>query len=193
MKGRGFTILEILLVVTIIALVGTIVGYRFYEGMERTDLRSVGHSLLNMARYGQLLAVEHHQPCTLHIDLDEGRYWLTSRKNKTVTGSEFDAEQEAVVSDAYIRPGVLPVTLEFVRAQVEGQQAVREGKIAISFRTDGSAEAGLVQIGSAKKYYTLLIYPWTGRAQLKAEAIDELPVDTEDLDESGRTSEAVFK
>jgi len=193
MRGRGFTILEILLVVTIIALVGTIAGYRFYRVLEHTDLRSTAHRLLYMARYGQMLAAQHHRPSVLHVDLERGRYWLTSRQIRTVTESTFEQEPEQVVKDVYIRPGVLPGKLRFVRAQVEGQAAVSKGQIAINFRVDGSAEAGLVQIGSDQKIYTLLIYPWTARAELKAQATNELPIDTEDLEISGRTPQTVFE
>ena len=193
MRPRGFTILEVLLTVTIIALLGVLAGYRFYRVLEYTDLDSTAQRLLCMARYGRLLAAEHHRPSVLHLDMDQGRYWLTSRGIETVQVGEFEPPVEQVVDDVYIRPGRLPGKLRFIKAQVEGQGPQSRGPVAIEFRPDGSAQAALIQIASDRKIYTLLIYPWTARAELQARPVNELPLETQDLENTGRTGPMILE
>ena len=195
MKRKGFTLIEILLVTVLIALASTIIGIRFFRNLDRTALRSAGQKLLHMARYAQLLAGQHQQPTELHINLDEGTYWLTTLPSPSsdpeIDSSETDEPQ--IVNNVYFKPAQLPDKLRFSRAQAADMQPVTSGEITIKFYTDGTAQAGLIQLSSRSKTFTVLIHPRTARAELKAASIDELPHDTLDLDNAGSSPSVTFK
>ncbi len=189
-KNNAFTLVEILLVVLLIALCSMVVGYRFYRSMDRTALGISANRLSHTVRYARLLAAEHHKPCDLHIDMDDNSYWLTVRQAPEVVGKNPDKSEEdrpeEVVNNAYSKPDELEEKLRFVKAQIENEAAQTSGQVIISFHVDGSADAALVQIGSKEETYTILVRPWTAEAVLKAQAIDELPVDTIDLSGTGQ-------
>ncbi|MBN2375421.1 MAG: prepilin-type N-terminal cleavage/methylation domain-containing protein [Sedimentisphaerales bacterium] len=189
-KNDAFTLIEILLVVLLIALCSSLVGYRFYHSMDRTTLRISTNRVSHTVRYARLLAAEHHKTCDLHIDMDNNSYWLTVRHAPEVVGKTPDRQdpdqQEEVVNNVYSKPSVLEEKLRFVKAQVENEEVKTSGQVIIRFYVDGSADAALVQIGSADETFTLLVQPWTAEAILKAEAIDELPIDTINLGGTGQ-------
>jgi len=195
MKRNGFTLIEILLVTVLIALAGTIIGVRFFRNLDRTALRSASQKLLHMTRYAQLLAGQHQQPTELHINLEEGTYWLTTlpllSSDPEIGSNETDEPQ--IVHNVFFSPGQLPDKLRFTRAQAAGMQPVTSGEITIKFYTDGTAQAGLIQLSSRSNTFTVLIHPRTARAELKAVSINELPHDTLDLDNTGSSPSVTFK
>ena len=184
MRRRSFTLVETVLVVVILALTAATVGYQYYRSMDRTVLRSGAYRLMNMAQYARLLAGEQHRPCKLHVDLTEGTYWLTEQQTGIAVeaGEAEEAGEEETIRDLYARPIRLPEELHFKLVRVEGAEAAGEGEISLTFNTDGTAQAGLIQISSKKRTYTLVIYPWTGRAELVGKEVNELPVEVTDLD-----------
>ena len=192
-RRHGFSLLEVLAVVVIIVMVAATIGVRFYKSLDSAALRSSSHRLLQTARYARLTAGENHQPCTLEIDLDRGLYWLRGHGKPAQPGmgpsSRPSASEGAAALDT--EPRRLPETVRIIRAQVAGKGLYTQGKVAIEFHVDGSAEAALVQLNSAERTWTLLVQPWTAQAELKAGAVDTLPVGTVDLSKAAPSDRPV--
>ena len=181
----GFTLIEILLVVLIIAMASTWGAFSIYQGLDSTALRSGSLSLQRVGRYGRLVAGQMHRGCQLHVNLDEGTYWLSVQKAVEAVGNEKDnkkTEQALMFGNDYGRIRKLPEKLRFSLANIEGQGVVTSGEVSVNFYVDGSAQAGLIQISSDSETQTLMIYPCTARVELVSGVIDVLPSDTIDLD-----------
>ena len=71
--NRGFTLLELLVVVTILALASTLVGVNF--GGDRASLDSVVRTLVTDLRYVRSRAMVGNADTALVIDLDRGAYY----------------------------------------------------------------------------------------------------------------------
>lgn len=169
----GFSLLELLVVVAIMALMASLVGVRYYQRMEKVVLRGAAYRVLNMAQYGRLLAGEGHRPCRLNINLTEGTYWLTEQLTGIPVGGETDKDggRELTISDHYSRPSVLPERIKFKMVEVAGRVVVGSGEVTIEFMADGTAEASVIEIGGDKRVYTVVIEPWTGRAEIVVERV----------------------
>ena len=181
-RFKGFTILELLLAVMIVLLASTLGAFYVYRELDRIAVRSGGQDLMHMARYGRLLAGEKQLPCRLHINLDEGRYWLTSQKVGIPVDAETDSKvsEPETVQDIFQRPRQLPGEVRFIKAQVAGDEPSESGEVEIAFRLDGSSDAALIQMGIGEIINTVVVYPWSGRAELKKGEITELPSRTID-------------
>lgn len=183
MRRNGFTLIEILLVVIIFALGAVLAGMAVYRRTDRMALHSSAQRLLQMARYAHLQAAEHHQECQLHIDISEGRYWLNAQQSgvpvSELAGDE--SEVDGILAEEFSRPSVLPTKVRFALVRTEDEDVTSGGETIICFAEDGSAEGGLVQLATEKGAITLLVYPWTGKAELRVGAIEELPSETLEL------------
>jgi len=172
-RWGGFSLLELVVVVAIMAMMASLVGIRYYQRMEKVVLRGAAYRVLNMAQYGRLLAGEEHRPCRLNINLTDGTYWLTEQ----LTGIPVDDEsyeeggQELTISDSYARPSALPERIKFKMVEVAGLVVEGSGEVAIEFKADGTAESSSIQIGGDKRVYTVVIEPWTGRAEVVGEGL----------------------
>lgn len=194
MKRPGFTVVEILLVVTFIAVSSTLIGVAVYRNLDRVSLSGGARRVLHVARYARLLAAEHHRPCTLHIDLDQNSYWLTAHQNHVPIADTVESAIPAgdIVNNVYARPNALPDPLSFSLVRTVNHQHTA-GHAQISFNADGTADAALVHIASKDETLTILIYPWTGKAILKDHTIIDLPTDTINLDKTPISPTPLFR
>ena len=185
MRRQGFTIIEILLAITIIALGATLAGLAVYRNMDRTAMAGSVRRLRYVAQYARMLAAQHHRQCKLHLDLDDGSYWLTAHQSGIPLGPEGQPPEpiEAeIVTSVYARPSKLPEKLRFTQVRVGSEKIRYRGRVAICFKVDGTADPAYVQVSSADETMTVLIYPWTAKAVLRSGAVSELPCDMIDLD-----------
>ena len=185
MRRKGFTIIEILVVITIIALASTWAAVVIYREMGSTTLRSTALALQRTARYGRLIAGQRHQPCRLQINLNEGNYRLNIIKrgyavNKDEEPKTFEGLLEN--EDIYSEEKYLPENIHFGLVIVEDQQIEQTGEASVSFNVDGSAQAALIQLRNEDETQSLLINPVTAKAELYNKAVKALPNERFDLD-----------
>ena len=118
--NRGFTLLELLVVVVILALASTLVGVNF--GGDRASLESIGRTLVTDLRYVRSRAMVGNVDTALVVDLSRGAYYSHAAK----------IERELPQSVA------LELTVD--RRDTDGQQ----GRIV--FYPDGSSSGGKVRL-----------------------------------------------
>ena len=179
---QGFTLVEILVAVTIIALASTWGAFHLYRELDSVTLRNAGQRLLHTARYARLLAGEKHLACTLHIEPNKGTYWLTTQQGGIPVGAETTdtANRQQTVHDLWVRPATLPERVRFGQIRIQDAKTGDSDPAEIAFNVDGSADAALIQITIGKLTNTLIVYPWSARAELLAGAVDRLASDVVD-------------
>ena len=118
--ARGFTLLELLVVVTILAMASTLVGINF--GGDRLSLDAVARTLVTDLRYVRSRAMVGNVDTALVVDLDRGAYFSRAAK----------IERELPESVA------LELTVD--RRDADG----RQGRIV--FYPDGSSSGGKVRL-----------------------------------------------
>ncbi len=195
MRRKGFTIIEILVAITIIALASTWAAVVIYRGIESTTLKSTALALQRTAQYGQLIAGQKHQPCQLQINIYEKTYRLNIiKRNYAVNKNEETEIFEGVLEseDIYSQIKKLPENIHFGLIIIEDQQTEQNGEASVSFHADGSAQAALIQLRYEDEVQTILINPVTAKAELYNKAVETLPSERFDLDKP-TGNRAVFK
>jgi Tfp pilus assembly protein FimT len=191
MMHRGFTVIEILVVGLIVALACLLGVVSISQQAGSTVLHSAGLSLLQVSRYGRLMAVENHRPCRLCMDLDNRQYWLSDYKQTTAAKTDAPERLESVngrqddavkgIVNRYLQKRQLPERVRFVRVGVVEKADVNRGVATIVFNADGTAGAGIIQIAVGDEAQTIVIHPCTARAELHGGLINTMPVEVIDL------------
>ena len=150
-RQRGFSLLELVVVLTLLGLIATLVGTGFIRGAENVEVRTAAQQLVNALRYTRAQAMLKQQPQRLVLDLDNKTYLIPVRQ-KTVA---------------------LPKSLDVKLLTAESEQtAARAG--AIRFFPDGSSTGGQITLStssiseaSAKQRQWQIAIAWlTGEATL---------------------------
>jgi prepilin-type N-terminal cleavage/methylation domain-containing protein len=88
---QGFTFLELLTVLALMALLLGLVAPTFYRGWERERLRASLRDLSAVLRLARSMAVTERGQARVFVDLEQGRYWLegTGRQGQLPAGTRF--------------------------------------------------------------------------------------------------------
>jgi len=183
--GRtGFTLVELMLVIAIVVLLGSVGTGMFVGTHKRLLVEKASRQFLLMARYARIAAIEHQQLYELEFDGDKG-FLLTTTRQSEATGQT----EKISVSNYYCRPVVFEGDVKFEGANLTAVTAEplakEEQEQRISFLPNGTAQSAVVQIGDGKTHYTIAIVASTGRVVLypgPADKITNVKNVTVDLD-----------
>ncbi len=178
----GFTLVELLLVVAIIALIGSLGGGMYVGSYKRLLVEKAARQFLLTAKYARVTAIEQAQPYELQLDVVEKGFAVTTTQWNQETG----AGETVVVRDYYCKPVKLEgdVAFETVNiATLAGEQTTDiESQQKITFLPNGSAESAVIQFGDGDTHYTVVIIASTGKASFHEGTAEEINTAVIDLD-----------
>ena len=192
---RGFTMVEILVVVAIIAIIATATGALYMGTFKNMQLEKAAKEFYLAAKYARLGAVEKQTEFRLAISQDEGKFFIAYKK----INPETEEQEDVVVSNPYTKPVTLPegVTIEEVtivpamqmiepenRSNLESSEEDqdREPGTVVVFTPYGTADSAVIKIGNGRTSFTISISPATGKVKIARGEL-EIPLDIIDLDE----------
>ena len=179
---KGFTLVEVLLVVALIVVVGGLGGGMYAGTYSRLLVEKAARQFLLMARYARIMAIEQGQPYEVQLDLgNKGFLAATTRWNPD------EGQMEKVpVKDYYCKPVEFEGEVRFedikIGASTVGATDDDQSQQRIMFLPNGSADAAVVQIGDGKTHYSIAIVASTGKASFYSGVADEVKVAVIDLD-----------
>ncbi len=182
--ARGFTLVELLLVVAIVALLGSVGGGMYMGSYERVLVEKAARQFLLTAKYARIMAIERGQPYELNLDTEAKAFAVTTTQWNEETGT---GETE-IVRDYYCKPVELEGNVSFevvkIATLLAGPTSDEAAGQKIVFRPDGSAESALVQLGDGQTHYTVAILASTGKVRLNVGTADEVKMVVVDLDQN---------
>ena len=143
MRSRGFTILEVLVVLVIGAIAYSLVLGVPFRGASFADLKAAARTVASGLRQAQSTAMATRRDALLTIDLDAREF--------QVTGSE--------------APRNLPKDLE-ISLYTAQQEVSSEKKGAIRFYPDGSSTGGRITLAVKERKYLVDVDWLTGRVSI---------------------------
>ncbi len=171
-RSKGFTTVELLVVVVVIGLLASIGGV-YFASYKQIAVDKCARDIVLAAKYARVLAIEKQSSCRLVLNKVENSLCLV------VSGGK-----NRVVRDEYFRPRQFGGDIEFegVEVATENGSVGGDGPAAIVFRSDGTTDSAVVQIGDGKNHCTVYISAATGKARAEAGMAKETTADVVDLD-----------
>lgn len=177
--GGGFTIIELLLVVSIIALMAGASGAMYFGTYKRMLVEKAAREVLLAAKYARIIAIEKQKRCKLMLDDTNSSYLLTMPG----ANSQTDGGQ-SVITNQYTKPHQFAGDVKFEQIQItstaRGGDAGAESVIV--FRPNGTADMAVLQIGDGKNHCTVYISAATGKGRIESGEAMETGLEVLDLD-----------
>lgn len=186
--GRGFTLVELLIVVSLVALlaglaapaVGSITG---------ANAKKAAGELAGAMRYLFDTAALRHVTCRMAIDLDARAWWAecapaaagisrTPEEDDRELERRFSGEKNAELRrllartefgsfrDRLVEKRELPGKTAFGKVRVEGRREAETGTVYVHFFPGGQAQRAFLPLADGNNRYTVVVEPFTGRARV---------------------------
>lgn len=142
-RSLGFTLLELLVVLVIMALGFSAIAISLSSGNEATELKATARDIASGLRYARGVSLMSHRETTLTVDFAENSY--------TVTGQD----------KVHSIPQDIDVTMH------TGQSELVNGTGSIRFFPDGSSSGGWIKLEHGKLGWRIDINWLTGQVEIK--------------------------
>lgn len=174
-NSKGFTFIEILVVVFIIGLLAYLVAPNFFKIFPSISLKTKIEEFVTTLRYARAIAITNKSIVDVNIDLDKNKYELvlvrTFAPEEGVSGSSDienpdEGEEQTPVSKPKVympKAKELPEPMELISFSYNGEEELYNGKYQIRFFPKGNSTGGTVRIGIREsKEYLITVDPITG-------------------------------
>lgn len=140
---KGFTLLELVIVLFITVLGFSVIGFNLSSGNEASKLKAAARDLASALRYARGQALISHQEATVTIDLANNTYTVNQRDK------------------VYVMPEEIDVTL------VTAQSELNQGLAGVRFFPDGSSTGGRITLEWGNAGWRIDINWLTGQIELE--------------------------
>ena len=180
---KAFTLVELLVVIVIMTIMTGIGAGIFTGSSQRMKVKKAANSILMMAQYARMSAIEYQRVYKLYIDNANNEFYLIT----TYVDEQDGTAEEVVVEDNLVAPVALeePTIIEDVQVLSNDYYSGSSSSnlYIIAFVPDGTSQTSAVQIGDQQSHYTLSINEITGKSKLIEGTINDVKIDTIDLDD----------
>jgi type II secretion system protein H len=181
--GRAFTLIELLLVISIVALIGSVGSGMYAATYKKLLVEKAARQFLLMVKYARIVAIEQGRPYELLIDMTNGKFFLATTRWNDETGQS----ERTPVRDYYCKPVEMEGDVKFENVEITSflmsQTSDESRERKITFLPTGAAESAVVQIGDGTRHYTILLVAATGRVTLFDQPADQVKTPVVDLDQ----------
>lgn len=160
--SRGFTLIELMVVLVLISIVLAVVIPRFDGGPLQDPTKKLSRWMVNTIRYLRSTAIQKQTPHALVIDLNEQRMWIVSEG--------MSEEELAAGSEKAFK---LDKSMQIVNIQFPDQEPISTGSAEIRFYPAGFSDRALIHMeNDDAERFSYLIEPLLPKVKMFEEWID---------------------
>jgi len=142
--NKGFTLLELIVVLFIVVLGVSVVGINLSSGNNSTEIKAAARDIVSALRYARGQALMSHQETTLALNLAENTYTVSGRDR------------------VYNIPKTIDITVVTAQSELTGN-----GLGNIRFFADGSSTGGRITLERGNTAWQIDINWLTGQIELE--------------------------
>jgi prepilin-type N-terminal cleavage/methylation domain-containing protein len=161
-SSRGFTLIELMVVMVLISIVLAVVIPRFDGGPFQDPTKKLTRWMVNTIRYLRSTAIQKQTGQALIIDLNEQRMWIVGEGMS-------EAEQTTASEKAF----KLDKSMQIVTVQFPDQEPISTGSAEIHFYPAGFSDRVLIQLeNDDAQRFSYLVEPLLPKVKMFEEWID---------------------
>ena len=156
-ETKGFTLIELTVVVVLIGIIMTLTVPRFQTAILTDDLKATTRKMVGLIKGLRDEAIREQRVYFLHFDLESNRFWIDS------TGMTEEERARAAEKAALLPEGIRVLDIWF---SSKGKKM--SGQTAIRFNKKGYVQPSAIHLGSDDdgRKFTLVLSPFLGRVKV---------------------------
>jgi prepilin-type N-terminal cleavage/methylation domain-containing protein len=159
---KGYTLIELTVVIILIGLLMTLVVPRFQYSLLTDDLKAATRRMVGTIREVRNDAIREQKTHYLHFDLESNRFWVD-------TLSMTEEERTMARGNAT----ALPQTVRIQDVWIRGEGKKMTGEALIRFNKKGYLQQSLIHVGSVDgRQFTLVLRPFLGKVKVLEDYVE---------------------
>ena len=161
-RDKGYTLIELAVVVVLISLIFAVSIPRFRYSLMTDNLKSMTRKIIGTVREIRNEAISEQKAYLLHLDLESNRLWVESAG----MGQE---ERTVAQEKAFTLPN--DIRILDVWQKVRGKQI--DGEVAIRFSKKGYVDYTAIHLGAEDgREFTIILSPFLGTIKSYEKYVD---------------------
>ncbi len=154
-SNRGFTLLELIIIIVIVGITLGYIGPRLYTGISSSSMDKATRDIMTILQFARSSAVTQHKPFYVRFDIDNASFGL------------YPKPQSSGMIPELLKENNLPKGIVFKNIKSPYQIPKQQGQVDILVTPEGVIEQGVIYIeGGFGKTYTLVIKPFSGNLKV---------------------------
>ncbi len=168
MKNKGFTLLELLVVIVLIGIILVLAVPSIRDTITGDTLKKTSRQLIGLERKLRAEAVQDQIDYLLCFDLSDSSYWVVASDMTSEKQSEIKKNKQKLPSGAKI--------LDIVDAQGNKKSA---DEVRIKFGKNNVCSPTVIHLGADEDKMTIVISPFLGITDVYDKYIDIVKISTD--------------
>ena len=164
---QGFTLIELMVVLMVMAILSTAIVPSLVAAMKQTGARSAATRVRDLLEFASTAAIARRQAVTVAFDVDRRACWVSVRRTRLPwrqMEAEEDEEKQTLVSLQFSESVQMAMAREMT---VERSQIEQSSADAIRFWSDVTAETAIIEISEPEgATYLVGVVGTTGEVKL---------------------------
>lgn len=158
--GRGFTLIELILVLVLIGVAASVVAPTMTSSAANAGLNAATRNLLSLVKFARSTAVSRHWVCRLEWNPEERQWRVTAEQNHGTDPGLYNAVETPGRIREFVPRGVEVTGFRVIRQGIELETASY-----IEFRPDGTSDEAYVYfMDGRERVKTVGLIPVSGQA-----------------------------
>ncbi|MGC9324914.1 MAG: GspH/FimT family pseudopilin [Desulfomonilia bacterium] len=153
--SRGFTLLELIIVLVIVGITLGYVGPRLFMGFSSSNLDQASRDIMTIIQFARSTALTQHTTYYLRFDIDNSWVGVYPKPESTGVLPEMTRQRD------------LPPGVRITGIKSPYQNEKEQGEVDLKVTPEGIVEQGVIYLdGGSGKTYTLVIKPFSGTVRV---------------------------
>jgi prepilin-type N-terminal cleavage/methylation domain-containing protein len=148
-QSRGFTLLELIVVISLMGIMLVLTVPRFHETLLLDESKTNSRWIIGKIQSLKEAAVRNQKRYTLHIDLDSERFWETD-----------ESMSPEAIENAAVNADALPSGLKITDIEYPIHGKINSGQAEIAFYKNGFSDKVFIHVQDGETHISYLIEPF---------------------------------
>ncbi len=156
---RGFTLLEILVVLGMLAVAAGLIVPRMGRSLERRELHEAAARFAHTARTVREFAISTAQSCALEIDVSAGAYGIVAESGQSGDG------QGRTMQASWLKSERWPASIRVSEYRSAAGATPGGSRERLRFFPDGTSSGATLRMAAGDDEYVIVVHPQNGQVQ----------------------------
>ncbi|MBI3582656.1 MAG: prepilin-type N-terminal cleavage/methylation domain-containing protein [Nitrospinae bacterium] len=161
---RGFSLLELIVVMTIIGIIAALVPPLMTHSMTKLKMKTTVKEISASLRFARNQAISKKATHFFFLNIDSKKYWLSEKPY--IPSQSLTEEEKMKRGINLIKTIDDEIEIEGFKSNMDSDKTIKEGVVSVKFYPQGNSSGGIIFVKAKDKILSIDTDVFTGRVKV---------------------------